>query len=68
MRKRVLGAALAIGALVLAGCGSGGSDSESSGPVEITFSHWALTAPPFGSFTKSWTTSTHPRTSTSSSL
>lgn len=53
MRKRLLSAALAIGVLVVAGCGSGGSDSDSSsGPVEVTFSHWALTAPPFGTFTK----------------
>ncbi len=51
MQKRLLGVALTTVALIAAGCGGGGSDSDSSGPVEITFSHWALSAPPFGTFT-----------------
>jgi len=49
MRRRLI-TGLTIAALATAGCsgvGGGGSD----GPVEITFSHWALTAPPFDSFT-----------------
>lgn len=49
MRKGLI-SGLTIAALATAGCsgvGGGGGD----GPVEITFSHWALTAPPFDQFT-----------------
>ncbi len=50
MRKQLI-ALGAAAALLLAACGSGGDDgNDSDGPVEITFSHWAFTAPPFDNF------------------
>lgn len=50
MRRLAVG--LLAGLLVLTGCGGGSDDSPGSadGKVTITFSHWALTAPPFQAF------------------
>jgi multiple sugar transport system substrate-binding protein len=55
VKVRIVAAAMAT-ALVSAGCGGVGGSSDGGGggggggPVEITFSHWALTAPPFDKF------------------
>ncbi len=45
-------ACLLVAALALTGCSGVGSTGASGGPVEVTFSHWALTAPPFDAFNK----------------
>jgi multiple sugar transport system substrate-binding protein len=51
MRMRLMACGVSA-ALLLAACGGGGGDNEDSGdgPVEITFSHWAFTSPPFDRF------------------
>lgn len=48
---RRLAAGLLASLLVLTGCGGGDDSADSAdGKVTITFSHWALTAPPFEAF------------------
>lgn len=48
MRNRITVGVLAV-ALTTTAC-SGVGSSDGGGPVEVTFSHWALTAPPFDQF------------------